>query len=283
MFSRRRRTPFSRFIPPPPSGPSSGSGTPQSAPGRTFQGGGLPGRRPQVRPFPSPRRGSGPAPPAGRGRGRGRGSRAGTRRDRGPCPGRAEGDSPARSYGAGSPPPPPPLASGLPPRPNQSTARAAASVLPQARWAVNTSATWSPMGRTGLSDVIGSRQDMEVLVRRPPGGRGEGAPEQGADRPPFRAEGDDEIADREKIRAHGDTLRVRWSRNMAPSQRGAPGCRRKPGTRGDAGGSTRRPVERMGGDTPLPHPGDVSGMSPVSGTGSERTQGPSVAGGTPPP
>src|SRR3972149_2114855 len=67
MFSRRRRTPFSRFIPPPPSGPSSGSGMPQSAPGRTPRGGGVPGRRPQVRPFPSPRRGSGPAPPAGGG------------------------------------------------------------------------------------------------------------------------------------------------------------------------------------------------------------------------
>ena len=51
--------------------------------------------------------------------------------------------------------------------------------------------------------------------------------------------------------------------------------RQQPGTLGDAGGSTRRPVERMGGDTPLPHP--ESGMSPVSGTGSERAKIASVA------
>src|SRR4030066_2245120 len=42
---------------------------------------------------------------------------------------------------------------------------------------------------------------------------------------------------------------------------------------GAAGDSPERPVERMGGDTPLPYPGDESGMSPASGTGSERAQG----------
>src|SRR3989304_3292427 len=102
MFSRRRRTPFSRFIPPPPSGPSSGSGMPQSAPGRSPRGGGVPGRRPQVRPFPSPRRGSGPAPPAGRGSGRRMGSRAGWRRDREHSPGSTEAASPPFSFRAGT-------------------------------------------------------------------------------------------------------------------------------------------------------------------------------------
>src|SRR3972149_6228916 len=49
-----------------------------------------------------------------------------------------------------------------------------------------------------------------------------------------------------------------------------------PVPRGAAGDSYERLMERMGGDTPLPHPGDESGMTPVSGIGSERAQVASV-------
>src|SRR3990170_4775005 len=55
-----------------------------------------------------------------------------------------------------------------------------------------------------------------------------------------------------------------------------------PWTQGDAGGSTKRPVERMGGDTPLPHPGDESGMSPVSGTAASGRKFASLAEWNPP-